>query len=300
MSTVKNKVLFGALAVCVAFACMLLAGCSSNSGDSGSSDSGESINVVSREDGSGTRGAFVELFGVEQEDENGETVDMTTESASITNSTAVMMTTVAGDANAIGYISLGSLDDSVKAVKIDGAEATVDNVKSGDYKVSRPFNVVTNSNAELSDVAQDFMNFILSSDGQAVVAEEGYIPLDGGEAYTASNLSGTVTVAGSSSVTPVMEKLAEAYQALNPDVTIEVNQSDSTTGVTSAIEGACDLGMASRDLKDSETSEGAQATVIATDGIAVIVNPESAVEDLTSDQVKQIFTGEITSWSEIG
>lgn len=300
MSTVKNKVLFGALAVCVAFACMLLAGCSSNSGDSESSDSGESINVVSREDGSGTRGAFVELFGVEQEDENGETVDMTTESASITNSTAVMMTTVAGDANAIGYISLGSLDDSVKAVKIDGAEATVDNVKSGDYKVSRPFNVVTNSNTELSDVAQDFMNFILSSDGQAVVAEEGYIPLDGGEAYTASNLSGTVTVAGSSSVTPVMEKLAEAYQALNPDVTIEVNQSDSTTGVTSAIEGACDLGMASRDLMDSETSEGAQATVIATDGIAVIVNPESAVEDLTSDQVKQIFTGEITSWSEIG
>lgn len=300
MSTVKNKVLFGALAVCVAFACMLLAGCSSNSGDSESSDSGESINVVSREDGSGTRGAFVELFGVEQEDENGETVDMTAESASITNSTAVMMTTVAGDANAIGYISLGSLDDSVKAVKIDGAEATVDNVKSGDYKVSRPFNVVTNSNTELSDVAQDFMNFILSSDGQAVVAEEGYIPLDGGEAYTASNLSGTVTVAGSSSVTPVMEKLAEAYQALNPDVTIEVNQSDSTTGVTSAIEGACDLGMASRDLKDSETSEGAQATVIATDGIAVIVNPESAVEDLTSDQVKQIFTGEITSWSEIG
>lgn len=300
MSTVKNKVLFGALTVCVAFACMLLAGCSSNSGDSESSDSGESINVVSREDGSGTRGAFVELFGVEQEDENGETVDMTTESASITNSTAVMMTTVAGDANAIGYISLGSLDDSVKAVKIDGAEATVDNVKSGDYKVSRPFNVVTNSNTELSDVAQDFMNFILSSDGQAVVAEEGYIPLDGGEAYTASNLSGTVTVAGSSSVTPVMEKLAEAYQALNPDVTIEVNQSDSTTGVTSAIEGACDLGMASRDLKDSETSEGAQATVIATDGIAVIVNPESAVEDLTSDQVKQIFTGEITSWSEIG
>lgn len=300
MSTVKNKVLFGALAVCVAFACMLLAGCSSNSGDSESSDPGESINVVSREDGSGTRGAFVELFGVEQEDENGETVDMTTESASITNSTAVMMTTVAGDANAIGYISLGSLDDSVKAVKIDGAEATVDNVKSGDYKVSRPFNVVTNSNTELSDVAQDFMNFILSSDGQAVVAEEGYIPLDGGEAYTASNLSGTVTVAGSSSVTPVMEKLAEAYQALNPDVTIEVNQSDSTTGVTSAIEGACDLGMASRDLKDSETSEGAQATVIATDGIAVIVNPESAVEDLTTDQVKQIFTGEITSWSEIG
>ena len=302
VSTVKSKVLFGALAVCVAFACMLLAGCSSNSEEStdSSSDSGETINVVSREDGSGTRGAFVELFGIEEEDENGEKVDKTTDSAAITNSTAVMVTTVAGDANAIGYISLGSLDDSVKAVKIDGAEATVDNVKSGDYKVSRPFNVVTNSNTELSDVAQDFLNYIMSSDGQAVVAEEGYISLDGGKAYTASGLSGTVTVAGSSSVTPVMEKLAEAYQELNPDVTIEVNQSDSTTGVTSAIEGACDLGMASRDLKDSETSEGAQATVIATDGIAVIVNNESTVEDLTSDQVKQIFTGEITSWSEIG
>lgn len=302
VSTVKSKVLFGALAVCVAFACMLLAGCSSNSEEStdSSSDSGETINVVSREDGSGTRGAFVELFGIEEEDENDEKVDKTTDSAAITNSTAVMMTTVAGDANAIGYISLGSLDDSVKAVKIDGAEATVDNVKSGDYKVSRPFNVVTNSNTELSDVAQDFLNYIMSSDGQAVVAEEGYISLDGGKAYTASGLSGTVTVAGSSSVTPVMEKLAEAYQELNPDVTIEVNQSDSTTGVTSAIEGACDLGMASRDLKDSETSEGAQATVIATDGITVIVNNESTVEDLTSDQVKQIFTGEITSWSEIG
>ena len=302
VSTVKSKVLFGALAVCVAFACMLLAGCSSNSEEStdSSSDSGETINVVSREDGSGTRGAFVELFGIEEEDENGEKVDKTTDSAAITNSTAVMMTTVAGDANAIGYISLGSLDDSGKAVKIDGAEATVDNVKSGDYKVSRPFNVVTNSNTELSDVAQDFLNYIMSSDGQAVVAEEGYISLDGGKAYTASGLSGTVTVAGSSSVTPVMEKLAEAYQELNPDVTIEVNQSDSTTGVTSAIEGACDLGMASRDLKDSETSEGAQATVIATDGITVIVNNESTVEDLTSDQVKQIFTGEIASWSEIG
>lgn len=300
MSTVKNKVLFGALVVCVAFACMLLTGCSSNdsSSDSGSSDA--TINVVSREDGSGTRGAFVELFGIEEEDENGETVDRTTESASITNSTAVMMTTVAGDENAIGYISLGSLDDSVKAVNIDGAEATTDNVKSGDYKVSRPFNVVTNSNTELSDVAQDFMNYIMSTEGQAVVSEEGYIPLDATESYTASGLSGTVTVAGSSSVTPVMEKLAEAYQALNPDVTIEVNQSDSTTGVTSALEGVCDLGMASRALTDSETSEGAQATVIATDGIAVIVHPNNSVTDLTSDQVKQIFTGEVTSWSEIG
>ena len=255
------------------------------------------ITVVSREDGSGTRGAFVELFGIEEE-KDGEKVDMTTDEASVTNSTSVMMTTVAGDENAIGYISLGSLDDTVKAVKIDGVEATVDNVSNDSYKIARPFNILTSDKE--SDAAKDFVNYIMSSDGQAVVAEEGYNSLDGGKAYTASGLSGTVTVAGSSSVTPVMEKLAEAYQELNPDVTIEVNQSDSATGVTSAIEGACDLGMASRDLKDSETSEGAQATVIATDGIAVIVNNESTVEDLTSDQVKQIFTGEITSWSEIG
>ena len=298
---------FIAMMATVAMVAGLAVGCGGGSdaeggegGASGEFDSSMDITIVSREDGSGTRGAFIELFGIEEEQEDGEKVDMTTEAAQITNSTSVMLTTVAGDEYAIGYVSLGSLDDSVKAVKIDGAEASVDNVKSGDYKVSRPFNVVTNSNNELTDVAQDFLNYILSADGQAVVAEEGYIPLDGGEAYTASGLSGTVTVAGSSSVTPVMEKLAEAYQALNPDVTIEVNQSDSTTGVTSALEGACDLGMASRDLKDSETSEGAQATVIATDGIAVIVNPESAVEDLTSDQVKQIFTGEVTSWSEIG
>lgn len=299
VSTVKNKVLFGALALCIAFACTALVGCGGNN-DSAKSDSGDAaINVTSREDGSGTRGAFVELFGIEEE-QNGEKVDMTTQSAAITNSTAVMMTTVAGDDNAIGYISLGSVDDSIKTVKIDGAEATAENVKSGDYKVSRPFNVVTNSNSELSDVAQDFMNFILSAEGQAVVSEEGYIPMDAAGSYAASGLSGTVTVAGSSSVTPVMEKLAEAYKALNPNVTIEVNQSDSTTGVTSALEGACDLGMASRELKDSETSEGAQATVIATDGIAVIVNNNNAADSLTSDQVKKIFTGEITKWSEIG
>ena len=207
-----------------------------------------------------------------------------------------MKTTVANDADAIGYISLGSLDDTVKAVKIDGAEATAENVKSGSYKVSRPFNVVTNSGKELSPVAQDFMKFVLSSDGQKVVEEEGYIPMDASGSYAASGLSGKVTVAGSSSVTPVMEKLAEAYKALNPNVTVEVN----TTGITSAIEGACDLGMASRDLKDSEKDQGATATVIATDGIAVIVNNGNKVDGLTADQVKQIFTGEVSKWSEIG
>ena len=237
-------------------------------------------------------------MGVEAEDENGEKVDQTTSSAAITNSTAVMMTTVAGDDNAIGYISLGSLDDTVKAVKVDGAEATAENIENGSYKVARPFNVVTTG--ELSAPAQDFMNYIMSDEGQQIVSDEGYIPVETTGAFEPSGATGRVVVAGSSSVTPVMEKLAEAYQAVNPDVEIEVNQSDSTTGVTSAIEGACDLGMASRDLKDSETSQGAQATVIATDGIAIIVNNNNSVEDLTSDQIRQIFIGEVTNWSEIG
>ena len=254
MSTVRNKVLIGTFALCFAIMCGLLVGCSGNNSDSKSESNDASINVTSREDGSGTRGAFIELFGIEEKDGNGKKVDMTTSSAAITNSTAVMKTTVANDADAIGYISLGSLDDTVKAVKIDGAsragsiltgcyvdgaEATAENVKSGSYKVSRPFNVVTNSGKELSPVARDFMKFVLSSDGQKVVEEQGYIPMDASGSYVASGLSGKVTVAGSSSVTPVMEKLAEAYRALNPNVTVEVNQSDSTTGVTSAIEGAC-------------------------------------------------------------
>lgn len=299
MTSVRNKVLAIAMGVCIIAGCGLLAGCNSNdSKDSSSQDS--SINVISREDGSGTRGAFIELFGIEEKDDSGKKVDKTTESAAITNSTAVMKTTVANDADAIGYISLGSLDDTVKAAKIDGAEATAANVKSGTYKVSRPFNVVTNSSKELSDAAKDFMSYILSAEGQKVVEEEGYIPMETTTSYTASGLSGKVTVAGSSSVTPVMEKLSEAYKALNPNVTVEVNQSDSTTGVTSAIEGACDLGMASRELKDSEKAQGAQNTVIATDGIAVILNKGNNVDSLTSDQVKQIFTGQITKWSEIG
>ncbi len=299
MTSVRNKVLAIAMGACIIAGCGLLAGCSSND-SKGSSSQDASINVTSREDGSGTRGAFIELFGIEEKDDSGKKVDKTTESAAITNSTAVMKTTVANDADAIGYISLGSLDDTVKAAKIDGAEATAANVKSGIYKVSRPFNVVTNSSKELSDVAKDFMSYILSAEGQKVVEEEGYIPMETSTSYSASGLSGKVTVAGSSSVTPVMEKLSEAYKALNPNVTVEVNQSDSTTGVTSAIEGACDLGMASRELKDSEKAQGTQNTVIATDGIAVILNKGNNVDSLTSDQVKQIFTGQITKWSEIG
>ena len=256
------------------------------------------IDVISREDGSGTRGAFIELFGVEQKDASGEKVDYTTDDAEITNSTEVMITSVAGDKQAIGYISLGSLNDSVKALKIDGAAATVDDIKDGTYKIARPFNIVTTG--EVSDVAQDFINFIFSEEGQKVVEDNGYISQGNQGAYTASGKSGKVTVAGSSSVTPVMEKLAEAYKALNSDVTVEVQQSDSTTGVTSALEGVCDIGMASRELKEEETAKGAQGQVIAMDGIAVVVNNENPIEDLTSEQVKGIYVGDTTDWSELG
>ena len=255
------------------------------------------IDVISREDGSGTRGAFIELFGVEQKDASGEKVDYTTDDAEITNSTEVMITSVAGDKQAIGYISLGSLNDSVKALKIDGAAATVDDIKDGTYKIARPFNIVTTG--EVSDVAQDFINFIFSEEGQKVVEDNGYISQGNQGAYTASGKSGKVTVAGSSSVTPVMEKLAEAYKALNSDVTVEVQQSDSTTGVTSALEGVCDIGMASRELKDEETAKGAQGQVIAMDGIAVVVNNENPIDDLTSEQVKDIYVGDTTDWSDL-
>ena len=255
------------------------------------------LDVISREDGSGTRGAFIELFGVEQKDASGEKVDYTTDDAEITNSTEVMITSVAGDKQAIGYISLGSLNDSVKALKIDGAAATVDDIKDGTYKIARPFNIVTTG--EVSDVAQDFINFIFSEEGQNVVEDNGYISQGNQGAYTASGKSGKVTVAGSSSVTPVMEKLAEAYKALNSDVTVEVQQSDSTTGVTSSIEGVCDIGMASRDLKDEETAKGAQGQVIAMDGIAVVVNNDNPVDDLTSEQVKDIYVGDTTDWSDL-
>ena len=255
------------------------------------------ITVISREDGSGTRGAFIELFGIEVKNDAGEKVDMTTDDAEITNSTSVMMTSVAGNTEAIGYISLGSLNDTVKAVKIDGAEATVDNIKSGTYKIARPFNIATKG--EVSDVAQDFIKYIMSEDGQKVVEDNGYISQGNDGVYESAGLSGKVVVGGSSSVTPVMEKLKEAYVALNPDVTIEVQQSDSTTGMTSAIEGVCDIGMASRDLKDSEIEKGLTGTTIAMDGIAVVVNLDNPTANLTSDQVKGVYVGDVTSWDEL-
>ena len=262
-------------------------------------DASEYVNVLSREDGSGTRGAFIELFGIEEKDADGNKVDNTTEEAIITNSTSVMLTSVASDEYAIGYVSLGSLDDTVKAVSIDGAEATVENIKNGTYTIARPFNIATKG--EVSDIAQDFINYIMSSDGQKIVEDNGYIKeAADAKAYEAADgVSGKVVVAGSSSVTPVMEKLAEGYEAVNKDVTVEVQQSDSTTGVNMAAEGTADIGMASRDLKDEEKDLGLTATVIARDGIAVIVNKDNDVDELTSDQVKAVYTGETTTWEDL-
>ena len=256
------------------------------------------IAVISREDGSGTRGAFVELFGVEQKNDAGEKVDYTTVEATVTNNTSVMMTTVANDEYAIGYISLGSLNDTVKAVKIDGVDASVENIKNGTYTVNRPFNLAVQG--ELSEAAQDFLNYIMSAEGQAVIEEEGYIKIDeAAVSFESNGAEGKVVVAGSSSVTPVMEKLKEAYAAINTNVTIEINTNDSSTGVSSAIEGTCDIGMASRALKDTETAEGVNEVTIAKDGIAVIVNNDNPVEDLTTETVKNIYVGDILTWSEI-
>lgn len=257
------------------------------------------INVYSREKGSGTRGAFIELFGIEEKNADGEKVDLTSDSANITDTTAVMLQQIKGDKNGIGYVSLGSLSDDVKALKIDGASASVANVENGSYKVSRPFNIVTKSDSALSLAAQDFYNYILSTEGQLIVSAEGYIALKNTASYSSNNASGTVTVSGSSSVTPLMEAIVDAYKNANPNVTVQVQLSDSGTGIKDAISGTSDIGMASRALKDSEASQGVKATVIATDGIAVIVNKDCAVDSLTSEQVKQIFKGEITDWSEI-
>ena len=266
---------------------------SSEASAEGTSASGP-ITVVSREDGSGTRGAFVELIGVVDEEDN----DMTTVDATISNSTEVVIQTVAGNTGAIGYISLGSLDDTVKGVNIDDVEPTAENIENGTYTVSRPFNVATKGELT-NEAAQDFMNYIMSEEGQAIVAED-YIPISGVEAFESNGASGTVTVSGSSSVSPLMQKLIEGYNTVNPNVEIELQTSDSTTGMTDAINGMSDIGMASRELKQEELDAGLVNTVIATDGIAIIVNNESPITDLTTEQVRDIYLGNITDWSELG
>ena len=258
----------------------------------------DEVNVISREEGSGTRGAFIELFGIEQKNEDGEKTDYTTDDCDITNSTSVMMTSVAGNDCAIGYISLGSMNETVKALLIDGVKASVENIKNGSYKVARPFNIATKS--EVSDSAKDFIAFIMSAEGQAVIEANGYIAVaEDAPAFDGGKVSGKIVIAGSSSVTPVMEKLKEAYENMNPNVEIELQQSDSSSGMASAIDGVCDIGMASRELKESELEKGLTGLIIAMDGIAVIVSLDNPVEGLTTKQVRDIYMGVITDWSEM-
>lgn len=284
----------------------LMTGCGSSNGASGSdagsgSDTGSAsqpISVVSREDGSGTRGAFVELTGVEEKDADGNKTDNTTADAIISNSTEIMMTTVSGDEYAIGYSSTGSLNDTVKALNVDGVEPTAQNIKDGKYSLSRPFNIATKGTP--GKLAQDFIDYILSEEGQKVVEDNGYIAsVDDAKAFKSSGESGKLVVAGSSSVTPVMEKLAEAYKAVNKKAEIEIQESDSTTGMTAAADGTCDIGMASRELEDSEKDKGLTSQAIALDGIAVIVNTQNTRTEITTDMVKKIFTGEVTDWNDV-
>lgn len=260
-------------------------------------DETSDVTIVSREDGSGTRGAFIELFGIEEKQDDGTKVDMTTTDAQITNNTSVMLTTVADNEYAIGYVSLGSLNDSVKALKIDGAEATAENIENGSYKVSRPFNIAVKKDLN-NKVAKDFMSFIMSTEGQKVVADEKYIAVADVKDYAGTKPSGSCVVSGSSSVSPLMEKLIEAYKAVNPNASIELQTSDSTTGMTSTIEGSYDIGMASRELKEEEAAE-LEPTVIATDGIAVVVNNANPLDELSADQVKDIYVGNVSTWDEI-
>ena len=260
-------------------------------------DETSDVTIVSREDGSGTRGAFIELFGIEEKQDDGTKVDMTTTDAQITNNTSVMLTTVADNEYAIGYVSLGSLNDSVKALKIDGAEATAENIENGSYKVSRPFNIAVKKDLN-NEVAKDFMSFIMSTEGQKVVADEKYIAVADVKDYAGTKPSGSCVVGGSSSVSPLMEKLIEAYKAVNPNASIELQTSDSTTGMTSTIEGSYDIGMASRELKEEEAAE-LEPTVIATDGIAVIVNNANPLDELSADQVKDIYVGNVSTWDEV-
>ena len=260
-------------------------------------DTAQDIAVFTREDGSGTRGAFIELTGVEQKDADGKKVDMTTEAAAVQSSTNGVMTAVANDVTAIGYISLGSLNDTVKAVTVDGVKAGADTVKDGSYTLARPFNIVTNGDAT-DPVAVDFIAYCLSADGQALATDKGYIGSEG-EAFTSAQPAGKIVVGGSSSVAPLMEKLVEAYKTVNPNAEIEHLTTDSTTGVSGALDGSYTIGLASRELKDSETEAGAKATVLAMDGIAVVVNPENPIENLTVDQIKSIYVGEVTTWDEV-
>ena len=255
------------------------------------------INVISREDGSGTRGAFIELIGIEQKNAKGQKVDMTTEEASITNNTSVMITNVNTDKYAIGYISLGALNDSVKAVHIEKIPPTVQNVKNGTYKLSRPFNIAIGKNSSI--VTQDFINFIMSEEGQKIIENNNYIPVTANQSFISQMPAGKIVIAGSSSVSPLMEKLKETYQQINVNVQIDIQTNDSSTGIASAAQGICDIAMASRNLKDSETAKGLSSLTIALDGITVIINNANPITNLNIEDVRKIYTGEILHWKDL-
>lgn len=291
----NNKVLVLSLILAVA-ATSIMTGCGSTNDGIVEDPTGE-ITVISREDGSGTRGAFVELLGIEQKNEEGVKIDYTTLLAEVTNSTAVMIQSIYGNDNAIGYISLGSMSDMVKALSVDGIAPSVDTVKDGTYPVARPFNIVYNESS-IDEVARDFIAYVMSEQGQAIVEENGYVSQGNNGAYASLKLSGELTVGGSSSVTPVMEKIAESYKELNPNVTIEVQQSDSTTGVQSVAEGVCDIGMASRAIKEEEIALGLTPLTIAMDGIVVVVHNENGLKNLASEQVRDIYMGVLTTWED--
>lgn len=266
--------------------------------DAGGAEASGTINVVSREDGSGTRGAFTEITGVLAEDANGEEVDNTYSEAVIQNGTEGVLSTVAQDVNAIGYVSVGSLNDTVKAVQVDGVAPTTEAIQAGDFPIARNFNIAWQG--DLEEVAQDFVNFIHSAEGQAVAVEEGYVEaVADAPAYDgAEGLSGTISVVGSTSVSPLMEVMAEKYNEVQSGVQIDITSNGSSAGMTAAIEGTADIGMASRELKDEEKAE-LNFEPIAVDGIAVVVNNGNSVEDLTLEQVRQIFAGEITAWEDV-
>ncbi len=293
MKKTIKKLSIMTLAVVMATGTMV--GCTKKTSEGFASSS--NISVITRENGSGTRGAFVELFGIEQKNEAGEKVDLTSSKASVNSSTSTVLVTVEGNKYAIGYVSLGSINDKVKVAKIDGVEASVENINNGTYKIARPFNIATKE--EVSEVTQDFINFILSAEGQAIVEDTGYVKLEDTGAFASNGAIGTVKIDGSSSVSPLMEKLAEAYEAVNKEAKVEINTTDSSTGMSTVADGGCDIGMASRDVKDSEIEKGLVPTTIAKDGVAVIINKENTNDSLTVEQVMKIYIGDITKWSEI-
>lgn len=273
----KIVVIFAAFLLTV-----LLTGCRENA----------DINVISREAGSGTRDAFTQLTGIK---ENGS--DNTAVTSEITSSTFVVIKSVAGDKNAIGYVSLGTLAGDIKALKINGTAPSAENIENGTYPLVRTFNIV--DRGDLTAEAQDFVDFVMSAEGREIIEKEGYVAAgeaDSPEKSEKDSRKGRIVIAGSTSVAPLMDVLADKYMKYHPKVKIEIQQTGSGAGITSVLAGACDIGISSRELTEEEMAKGARASAIARDGIVVIVNQENETEDMTIDEIRDIFTGRRTVW----